>query len=390
MFNFNYHNDTKIIFGKNTESQVGQELAPITNKVLLHYGGASAKVTGLYDRVIESLKAAGITYFDLGGVKPNPRTDLVYEGIEICRRENIDLVLAVGGGSVIDSAKAIAAGVHYDGDFWDLFTTDARPEKFIKVATVLTIPAAGSEASSSTVITKMETNEKRSFGDLALRPVFSILNPELTYTLPDYQTSCGLSDMLAHVMERYFTNERHDIFTSRLCEATMKSVVELGRKIFKDPNNYDLRAEIMLAGMIAHNDWLGLGRGGEWSSHRIEHELSGFYDIAHAAGLAIIFPAWMKHVYQTDVAFFAQFANRVFDIPVNEQDLSATALAGIAELEKFYQDLNLPIRFADADLPTDKIDEMVASLMNGSETLGSFMPLTATDAKKIYELAING
>ena len=387
MMNFNYQNETKIIFGKETESQVGSELAKHTKKVFLHYGGASAKATGLYDKIVASLNEAGIEFVELGGVKPNPRTDLVYEGIEICRRENIDFILAVGGGSVIDSAKAIAAGVHYDGDFWDLYTKGALPTKFLRVATVLTIPAAGSEASTSTVITRLESNEKRAFGNPALRPVFSVLNPELTYTLPDFQTACGLSDMFAHVVERYFTTERNDIFTTRLCEATMKTVVELGRKIFKDPNNYELRAEIMLAGMVAHNDWLGLGRGGDWASHRIEHELSGFYDVAHGAGLAIIIPAWMKHVYQNDVAFFARFANRVFDVEINPTNLAETAWAGIAEMERFFKDINMPTRFTDYNIPTDKIDLMVASLMDGTPSLGSFTKLVDADAKLIYEIA---
>ena len=387
MLNFNYQNETKIIFGKDTELQVGAELAQHTKKVLLHYGGASAKATGLYDKVVASLNEAGVAFAELGGVKPNPRTDLVYEGIDICRRENIDFILAVGGGSVIDSAKAIAAGVHYDGDFWDLYTKGAVPTKFLKVATVLTIPAAGSEASTSTVITREDTNEKRSFTHSALRPVFSILNPELTYTLPDYQTACGLSDMFAHVVERYFTTERHDVFTTKMCEATMKSVAELSRKILKDPTNYELRAEIMLAGMVAHNDWLGLGRGGDWASHRIEHELSGFYDVAHGAGLAIIIPAWMKYVYQHDVAFFARFASNVFDVEMNPNDLAQTALKGIAEMEKFFSDLGLPTRFADADLPTNELDKLVTSLMDGTSSLGSFVQLNGNDAMAIYQLA---
>ena len=390
MLNFNYQNETKIIFGKDTELRVGTELALHTQKVFLHYGGASAKATGLYDKIIVSLNEAGIEFVELGGVKPNPRTDLVYEGIEICRREKIDFILAVGGGSVIDSAKAIAAGVHYDGDFWDLYTKGGTPDKFLKVATVLTIPAAGSEASTSTVITRAESNEKRSYGHAALRPVFSILNPELTYTLPDYQTACGLADMFAHVVERYFTTERHDVFTTKMCEATMKSVAELSRKILKDPNNYELRAEIMLAGMVAHNDWLGLGRGGDWSSHRIEHELSGFYDIAHGAGLAIIIPAWMKHVYQHDVNFFARFANQVFDVEINTDNLAETALKGIAEMEKFFSDLGLPTRFAEANLPTNELDKLVNSLMDGTSSLGSFMQLNADDVMAIYETAIKG
>ena len=390
MLNFNYQNETNIIFGKNTESQVGAEVAKHTKQILLHYGGASAKATGLYDKVVASLKEAGISFVELGGVKPNPRAELVYTGIELCRENAIDFILAVGGGSVIDSAKAIAAGVHYDGDFWDLYTKGGAPETFLRVATVLTIPAAGSESSTATVITNEQTTEKRGYLHDALRPVFSILNPELTYTLPDYQTACGISDMFAHVIERYFTPEdlRYDVYTGRLCEAAMKSTVELGRKIFKDPNNYDLRAELMLAGMIAHNDWLGLGRGGDWSSHEIEHEISAFYDIAHGAGLCIIIPAWMKHVYQNDVAYFAKFANRVFDIEINPNHLEETALKGIAALERFYQEIGMPIRFSDANLPTHQIDELVKNLMMHRKTIGGFVKLTAADVKAIYELAL--
>jgi len=388
MQNFNYMNETKIIFGKNTESQVGSELLLHTNKILLHYGGTSAKASGLYDRVVQSLNESEIEFVELGGVKPNPRTDLVYEGIELCRKENIEFILAVGGGSVIDSAKAIASGVHYEGDFWDLYTKGIKANKHLKVATILTIPAAGSEASTSTVITNEHTKEKRDYGHAQLRPVFSILNPELTFTLPDYQTACGLADMFAHVVERYFTSTRNDIYTSRLCEATMKTVVELGRKIFKDPHNYELRAEIMLSGMVAHNDWLGLGRGGDWSSHQIEHELSGFYDLAHGAGLCIIIPAWMKHVYKNDVAFFAKFANRVFNIEINTNNLEETALAGITEVERFYKDISMPTRFFDASIPTNEIDEMVKSVMRGRESFGSFASLNADDVKNIYQLAI--
>ena len=390
MLNFNYHNETKIIFGKDAQHQVGSELAKHTKKVLLHYGGTSAKTAGLYDKVVTSLNESDITFVELGGVKPNPRAELVYEGIELCRTEKIDFILAVGGGSVIDSAKAIAAGVHYEGNFWDLYTKGGAPEKFLKVATILTIPAAGSESSTATVITNEKTTQKRGYGHDALRPVFSILNPELTYTLPDYQTACGIADKFAHVVERYFTPDpiRHDVYTGRMCEAAMKSTVELGRKIFNDPNNYDLRAELMLAGMVAHNDWLGLGRGGDWSSHGIEHEISAFYDIAHGAGLCIIIPAWMKYVYHTDVAFFAKFANRVFDIEINTNNLEETALKGIVALESFFRDIGMPTRFSDANLPTDQIDDLVKSLFKNSDSMGGFMRLKAADAKAIYELAL--
>ena len=388
MFNFNYHNTTKIVFGQGMEATVGEELKAHASKVLLHYGGGSVKRSGLYDRVVASLNDSGIDYVELGGVMPNPRAGLVYEGIELCRTENIDFILAVGGGSVIDSAKAIAAGVHYDGDFWDLFEGNGQSETFLGVATILTIPAAGSEASTGAVITNEKSNLKRSYGASGLRPVFSILNPELTFTLPDYQTACGLSDMFAHVVERYFTPVDNADFMARLCEGTMKSIVDLGRKVMKNPDNYDIRAEVMLAGMVAHNGSIGLGRGGDWASHQIEHELSGFYDIAHGAGLSIIVPAWMKYVYKHNVALFAQFANRVFDIEINPHDLEETALKGIAELERFYKDINMPIRFSEADLPTNEVDKLVASLFKDTDSVGGFVKLDSNAAREIYKLAL--
>jgi len=397
MFNFEFHNGTKIIFGKGLESQVGAEIkANRASKVLLHYGGGSVKRSGLYDRIVASLQEAGVSFIELGGVKANPLDGLVYEGIKLCRENGIDFILAVGGGSVIDSAKAIAAGVGYNGDFWDLFMdATITPNACLPVATVLTIPAAGSETSASMVITKEELKLKRSRAMQELRPVFSIMNPELTFTLPDYQTACGISDMLSHVIERYFVNRGgYADFTDRMCEATMKSIVVSARKLMNDPNNYDLRSEIMLAGMVAHNDSInygrspGPGRGGDWSSHQIEHELSGFYDLAHGAGLAIIIPAWMKYVYKQDIALFAQFGERVFDLEINTSNLEETALAAIAELEKFYHDINLPTRFSEADLPTNEIDELVASLMTGRDRFGSFVTIDAKAAKAIYELAL--
>ena len=301
MRNFNYKNGTEIIFGKNTEEKVGSEIKKYTNKVLLHYGGGSIKASGLYDKVVSSLKEANIEIVELSGVKPNPRVSLVREGIELCRKHNIDFILAVGGGSVIDSSKAIAAGVNYDGDVWDLFIGTPIKHTCLKLETILTIPAAGSETSPGCVITNEDGWYKRSCGHQSLRPVFSILNPELTFTLPKYQTSCGIADMIAHILERYFTNEKNVDLTDRLCEATLKTIMENALRLNVNPNDYNARAEIMLSGMIAHNDSLSMGRVGDWATHDIEHELSGIYDIAHGAGLSIIFPAWMKYVYKHDL-----------------------------------------------------------------------------------------
>ncbi len=387
MQNFMFRNETEIVFGKDTEQVIGAKVAGYATKILLHYGGGSVKATGLYDRIMASLKEANVEVVELAGVKPNPRVSLVREGIEICRKEEIGFILAVGGGSVIDSAKAISAGVNYDGDVWDLFTGTPIEHTCLPLATVLTIPAAGSETSSGTVISNEEGAYKRSTGHPTLRPRFSILNPELTYTLPTYQTSCGLADMFAHVVERYFTNTTHVELTDRLGESTMKTIVNQGRLVMQDPNNYDVRAEIMLAGMIAHNDWVGIGRMGDWASHDLEHELSALYDIAHGAGLAIMIPAWMKFVYKHDVARFAQFANRVFDIEIDAFDLEATALKGIAEVERFFKDLNLPTSFADAELPTSDIDEMSRKLVEGRTHVGSFVEIKEEDARQIYNLA---
>lgn len=388
MQNFEFQNQTKIIFGRNTETTVGAELKKYTNKVLLHYGGGSIKSTGLYDKIIQSLNAENIEFVELGGVLPNPRISLARTGIELCRQHQIDFILAVGGGSVIDSAKAIAAGVHYEGDVWDLYINGVFAKVHLPVACVLTIPAAGSESSTASIMTNDENNLKRGYRHAAIRPVFSILNPELTFTLPAFQTACGLVDMFAHVMERYFTNEPHVDVTDRLCEGLMKAIIENGRRLLKDPNNYDLRAEVMLAGMIAHNGSLGMGRIEDWASHRLEHELSGFYDVAHGAGLSIIIPAWMKYVYRHDLGRFAQFANRVWGLEINPKNLEETALLAIAEVERFFKELELPIRFSEADLPTHEVNQLAASLVIEAESVGSFVKIYEHDAREIYKLAL--
>jgi alcohol dehydrogenase YqhD (iron-dependent ADH family) len=316
-------------FGKETEAQVGLETKKHADKVLLHYGGGSIKQSGLYDIIIQSLKDAGVGYVELSGVQANPRLSLVYEGIKICREEYISFILAVGGGSVIDSAKAISVGVPYDGDVWDFYTGQAKVDKALPIGTVLTIPAAGSESSPSSVITNEDGWYKRGLSSEHIRPVFSILNPELTYTLPDYQTACGAADIMAHIMERYFTNVKSVELTDRLCEATLKTMINNVPKVLLNPLSYSARAEIMWAGTIAHNDLLGTGRAGDWASHDIEHELSAIYDIAHGAGLAIIFPAWMSYVYKQDISRFAQFAARVWDVEYNAFNPEETALKGI-------------------------------------------------------------
>ncbi|MCD8503138.1 MAG: iron-containing alcohol dehydrogenase [Bacillaceae bacterium] len=386
MQNFVFQNATKIIFGKDTEQEVGKESALLGHKVLLHFGGGSIKKSGLYDAVVHSLKEQDIEIVELGGVKPNPRVSLVREGISICKEQNIDLILAVGGGSVIDSAKAIAAGAKYDGDVWDFFSGKATITDCLPIGVVLTIPAAGSETSAGTVITNEDGLYKRATGHEKMRPKFAILNPVLTYTLPPYQTACGITDMIAHILERYFTTQTNVDLTDRLCEATLKTIIINAHTVLEQPENYDARAEIMWAGTIAHNDSLSTGRVGDWASHDIEHEISGIYDIAHGAGLAIVFPAWMKYVYRNDMNRFAQFAHRVWDVEVDLNNLEKTALAGIRKTEQFFSSIGMPITLREANIGEEHIEEM-AKKATERWPLGNFVKLGEKDVAQILHLA---
>jgi hypothetical protein len=386
MENFTFENATKIIFGKDAENQVGIETARYSSKVLLHYGGGSIKKHGLYDRVLKSLEDADLEVIELGGVQPNPRLSLVKKGIEICRKEKVDFVLAVGGGSVIDSAKAIASGVFYNGDVWDFFTEKATAKEAICLGVVLTIPAAGSESSAVTVITKEEGLYKRAFENEVLRPKFAILNPEISYTLPPYQTACGIADIMAHIMERYFTKVQNVDLTDRLCEATLKTVIDNAPLVLNKPDCYNARAEIMWAGTIAHNDLLGTGRIGDWASHGIAHELSGIYDITHGAALSIIFPAWMKYVYKKDPERFAQFASRVWNVEPDFRDIEKTALEGIKKLEDFYKEIGLPVTLKEANIPYDRFEEMAEKCTEGGPR-GNFVSLSRDDVLEILKLA---
>lgn len=388
MKNFTFQNPTRILFGKGTENQAGAEALKWGKKVLLHYGGESAKKTGLYDRVIASLKSAGVQFVELGGVKPNPRLSLVREGIRICREEKVDLILAVGGGSVIDSAKAIAAGVPYPGDVWDFYTGKAEVSQTLPIGTILTIPAAGSEASSGTVITNEDGWLKRAFNSEFSYPRFSILNPELAFTLPRYQVACGAADIIAHLMERYFTNTQHVELTDRMIEAVIKTVVHHVPQVLAQPDLYDSWSEVMWAGTVAHNNLLNTGRVGDWGSHDIEHEMSGIYDVAHGAGLAVVFPAWMKYVYKHDVARFVQFATRVWNVDNNVWDAEATALEGIARLEAFFKSLGLPTRLSHMGIQPDRLEEMAAKgTASDTHTLGNFVKLKQADVVNILKLA---
>ena len=315
MLNFHFYNPAQIYFGKGMEDHVGEYVSQYSNQILLHYGGGSIFKNGVYDRVTASLRKAGVRFVELGGVQPNPRLSLVRAGIQLCDENNLDFILAVGGGSTIDSAKAIAVGVQNPGDLWDYYMDPEKPIRgALPVGVVLTIPATGSESSPSSVITNEANNLKRSIASPKIIPKFAVLNPEITYTMPKYQIACGASDILSHLMERYFTPVDHVDFTDRLLEASMRTVLDNGPLALQNPTDYHVRAELMWVGTVAHNGLLNTGRIGDWATHHMEHELSGMYDIAHGAGLSIMTPAWMRYVYRENVGKFIQFSRRVFGV----------------------------------------------------------------------------
>ncbi len=391
MENFTFYSPTFFEFGKDTENKAGELVKRFGgSKVLIHYGGGSVVRSGLLDRVKKSLDAAGIGYTELGGVKPNPRSGLVYEGIELCKKENVDFILAVGGGSTIDSSKAIAAGVLYDGDFWD-FYMGKRIENALPVGTILTIAAAGSEGSPDSVITKEEGMFKRGASGDAIRPKFSILNPALTQTLPPYQTAAGITDIMAHLHERYLTNSKDVEVTDRLIEGLLLTMVHEGPRVIADPDNYEARANIMWAGMMAHNNAVGVGRSQDWNSHNIEHELSALYDCAHGAGLAVTMPAVFKYVYKHDVMRFAKLAVRVWGCQMDFDHPEVTALAGIAALENFLRSIGMPLSFAELGAKEEDIPKLVEALCYGDGRTGSisgFVTLNTDDCTKIYQMMV--
>jgi alcohol dehydrogenase len=386
MKNFTFQNQTKIIFGRNAEEKLGKEIKKYSQKILLHYGGGSIKKIGLYERVRKILKEENIDYIELSGVKPNPRLSLIKKGIDICRKENISFILAVGGGSVIDSSKAIAAGVTYPGDVWDLCLGKGEVTEPLPVGTILTIPAAGSESSPAAVITNEEGWLKLDVQSEELRPKFSILNPENTFSLPKYQTIVGIADIMAHLMERYFTQELHVDLSDRLIEGNLQSVIKHAPLVLNNPADYNSRAEIMWAGTVAHNDLFSSGRVGDWASHKIEHELSALYDIPHGAGLAVIMPAWMKYVYKDNINKFAQFAHRVWHIDPDFEKIEKTALNGIERLQSFFKEHGLPVTLKDLGIADDRFREM-ARRCTSKGAVGNFKKLNENDVFNIYQLA---
>jgi alcohol dehydrogenase YqhD (iron-dependent ADH family) len=388
MENFEFLSPTRIIFGRATQSRVGDECKRYSNKILLHYGGGSIKQSGLYDQVAQALHAAGMEFWELGGVQPNPRLSLVRQGIAICRQHEIGLILAVGGGSVIDSAKAIALGVPYAGDVWDFYANQAIPERNLPVGVVLTIAAAGSEASKSSVITNEAGWLKWGLNTELNRPRFAILNPELTYTVSAYQTACGAVDIMAHIMERYFTDVGQVDLTDRLCEGALKTVIKNVPIALAEPDNYDARAELMWAGALAHNDLLGTGRVGDWAAHQIEQELSAIYDVAHGAGLAVVFPAWMKYTLRRNLAKFMQFAVRVWDVEYDFQNPEQTAVEGIRRLEDFYRRIGMPLTLHELQVPDDRLEEMAAKAIKPwTSSVGAVSRFSKDDVLAVLKLA---
>lgn len=391
MENFHFWSPTYFAFGRDSENEVGSLAVRFgASRVLIHYGGGSVLRSGLLDRVRASLRAAGLPYVELGGVQPNPRSGLVYRGIELCRSERVDFILAVGGGSTIDSAKAIAAGAVYDGDFWD-FYSGKRIEAALPIGTVLTIAAAGSEGSPDTVITNENGMLKRGASGDAVRPKFSILNPALTETLPPFQSAAGITDIIAHLYERYLTNTREVEVTDRLIEALLLTMVHEGPRVIKDPHNYAARANIMWAGMMAHNKSVGVGRSQDWSSHEIEHELSALYDCAHGAGLAVVMPAVFTYNLHHDVMRFAQVAHRVWGCPMDFSCPEATAREGIEALRRFLISIGMPRNFAELGAKEEDIPYLAKTLCYGNGRKGSisgFVTLSESDCAEIYRLML--
>lgn len=390
MENFEFVSPTHFVFGRGAEEQVGAKLAERgAAKVLLHFGGQSAVKSGLVDRVKASLDAQGVQHVELGGVRPNPEITLVREGVALCKEHGIDWVLAVGGGSVIDSAKAIAVGAHYDGDAWDFFETKRQTDDVLPIAVVLTIPAAGSEASKNTVVSNDALQMKSGYPNNAQRPKLAFMNPELTFTLPPYQTAAGLTDMFCHLLERFFDDVGAVPVTDNLCLSLMRTVRAEAPRVLAEPDNYDARANVMWAGMLCHQGLAGVGRHEDWATHGLEHELSALYpEITHGAGLAVMFPAWMEHVRGENPGRFAFYGREVFGLaPTGDAD--ADALSAIDETRAFFASLGMPTTLAELGVGEDDIEKMIPTLKaNKGEPFGSFKKLSMDDAREIYRLAL--
>ena len=392
MRDFNYYAPTEVVFGKQSEEQVAHLVKKYGgSKVLVHYGGQSAKRSGLLDKICNLLQKEGIDYIVLGGVVPNPRLSLAQQGIELCRKESVDFILAVGGGSVIDSSKCIAYGVGFEGNVWDIYLGKATPTTMLPVAAVLTIPAAGSEMSESSVITNEDGDVKLGYSNNLSRPKFAIMNPERTFTLPPYQTAAGVTDMMMHTMERYFTKDDDMDLTTDLAEAALRSMKDAIFAVLKNPEDYRYRAQIMWGGSLMHNGLTGCGVSDDWATHQLEHELSGMFDVTHGAGLAAVWPSWARYVMYENLSRFVRFAVNVMDVPNDFTDPEATALKGIEAMERFYHAIGMPINIKELigrEITDGEIKEMVRKCSrDNTHTCGCLKVLKAEDMEAIYQMA---
>ena len=392
MKDFNYYAPTEVVFGENSEEQVAALVKKYGGtKVLVHYGGKSAERSGLLDKICGLLTEGGIAFKKLGGVVPNPRLSLVHEGIKLCREEGIDFILAVGGGSVIDSSKAIAYGVPYEGEVWDFYLGKDKATKMLPVACVLTIPAAGSEMSEASVITNEDGDVKLGYSNNLSRPKFAIMNPKRTFTLPPYQTAAGVTDMMMHTMERYFTKDDDMDLTTDIAEAMLRSMKDAIFAVLKNPEDYRYRAQIMWGGSLMHNGLTGCGVTDDWATHQLEHELSGMFDVTHGAGLAAIWPSWARYVMHENLSRFVRFAVNLMDVPNDFTDPEGTALKGIEAMERFYHAIGMPINIKELigkDITDEEIKEMTRKCSrNYQHTCGQLKVLKAEDMENIYKMA---
>lgn len=392
MKDFKFYAPTKVVFGRNAEQKVAELIQQFGGtKVLLHYGGQSAEKSGLLGQVEQILQQAGIEYIKLGGVVPNPRVSLVRQGIEICKEQNIDFLLAVGGGSVIDSCKAISSGRYFDGDVWDLYLKKAKATRYMPIGCILTIPAAGSEMSDGSVITNEEGWLKKDYCVDEFRCKFAIMNPEHTYTLPAWQTACGVTDMMMHTFERYFSKDDEMEVTNNIAEALLRTIMTEAHRVMQNPTDYNSRAQIMWAGTLAHNDLTGCGTSGDWATHNLEHELSGMFDVSHGAGLAAVWGSWARYTRHQNLSRFVRFAVNVMGVQQDFHSDENTAEAGIQAMEAFFQSIGMPTNIHDLigrEITDEEIEEMALKCSNGGEgTIGCLQVLTRQDMVNIYKMA---
>lgn len=385
--NFEIYNPTRVFFGKGETGRVGTECRKYGNKVLLTYGGGTIKKTGLYDQVISLLQQEGITVFELSGIQPNPRLSSVQQGVDICKKEGIDLILAVGGGSVLDASKIMAIGARYDGNPWDFFTGEAQPGAMVPLGTILTLAATGSEMNHNSVVTHDQTLQKWAVVDPAIFPTFSILDPVNTFTVPRDQTVNGSCDILAHLFEQYFHDTTECPVQDRLTEGLIKTVIEYTPRVMDQPEDYDARATIMWCGTLGLNHLVGSGVGGDWSTHNIEHELSGLYDIPHGAGLAIVFPQWMKYVLDLIPGKFAQFGQRIWDLPAEGKTEKEQGLAAIERTREWFQSIGAPVSLPEVGIGPERLEEMAERAVSRGP-LGEMKPLHKEDVLNILKMCL--